>query len=89
MARKSVNYYLIKVMRVTGWILLPLVLLYIGTGFALCGEFGFDAWIPMRRALVVHHRLLWPMMITVGTHSLVGIYLAMRRWGWIKRRTKA
>ena len=40
MSARSWNYYLVKTARVSGWLLFLLVLLYIVTGFALCGEFG-------------------------------------------------
>ena len=37
---KNIHYYLIKAARISGWLLLPLTVLYIVTGFALCGEYG-------------------------------------------------
>ena len=36
------NYYLVKIARVSGWLLFVLVLIYIVTGFALCGDLGFE-----------------------------------------------
>jgi hypothetical protein len=54
MAARSWNYYLVKTARVSGWLLFLLVLLYIVTGFALCGEFGFDRMIGEQPALSIH-----------------------------------
>jgi len=84
MAARSWNYYLVKTARVSGWLLFLLVLLYIVTGFALCGEFGFDWMIGEQPALSIHKIFEWPLVATFVTHSAVTIYFAFRRWGWIK-----
>ena len=86
MSMKSWNYYLVKMARVSGWLLFLFVLLYIVTGFALCGEFGFDQIIGEQAALSVHKIFEWPLVATFVTHSVVTIYFAFRRWGWIKTR---
>ncbi len=83
------HYYLIKTARVTGWLLFVLVLVYILTGFALCGKLGFDQFIDYQTALDIHQILDWPLVAIFLVHSLVTIYFAMRRWGWIKPRSKA
>ena len=64
MARKRTwNYYLIKTARLSGWLLLPLLVIYIGTGFALCGMFGFSQLIDMQTALEIHRVFDWPLVI--------------------------
>jgi hypothetical protein len=88
MARARVNYWLMKTARVSGWLLLPLVILYILTGFALCGEYGFSKVISPEAALNIHKWFEWPLVGVVLAHSSTTIYFALRRWGWIKRRTK-
>jgi succinate dehydrogenase/fumarate reductase cytochrome b subunit len=87
MARKSVNFYLIKTVRVSGWILFFIMLLFISTGFALCGKFGFTRVIGTQKALTIHKIFDVPLIFLFLVHSLIGIYLAFRRWGWIKKRT--
>jgi hypothetical protein len=89
MAGKSLNYYLVKTARVSGWLLFLLVLLYIVTGFALCGEFGFGHIIDEQLALTVHKVFEWPLVVTFVTHSAITIYFAFRRWGWINPRAKS
>ncbi len=89
MATRSVNYYLIKIARVSGWLLFLLVLLYILTGFSLCGEYGFNKLVNYQAALRIHRIFEWPLIVIFLVHSLVTIYFALRRWGWIKKRTKA
>jgi hypothetical protein len=91
MARRSVNYYLIKIARVSGWLLLFLVLVYMVTSFAYCGRFGFSRLIHPEVARVIHtwDLLFWPLVVAFPVHSFITIYFAFRRWGWIKKRTKA
>jgi uncharacterized integral membrane protein len=86
MARAKVNYWLMKTARLSGWLLLPMMILYIMTGFSLTGEFKlFD----LRTASIVHRVFEWPLIVVFLAHAVTTIYFAMRRWGWIKRRTKA
>ncbi len=89
MATKSANFYLTKTVRVTGWILFFIMLLFIITGFALCGKLGFTKLMSTQDALTIHKIFDFPLVLLFLTHSLPAIYLAFRRWGWIKRRTKA
>ena len=89
MAKRTINYYLIKTVRLSGWILLPVMLLYIGTGFALCGKLGFGEALNVRKAMAIHKIFDWPLVTVFLVHALVAAYLAMRRWGWIGKRKKA
>jgi len=89
MARKKINYYLIKTARVTGWLLFLLVLLYIMTGFVLCRRYGFNRLMSYEAAIVLHKIFEWPLIVVFLVHSSTTIYFAFRRWGWIGKRTKA
>jgi hypothetical protein len=86
MPTKNTHYYLLKLARLSGWLLLPLVILYIGTGFVLCGEFGLSRWMAPDTALVIHHVFEWPLVGLFLLHASITAYFAMRRWGWIKNR---
>jgi succinate dehydrogenase/fumarate reductase cytochrome b subunit len=88
MPNRNVNYYLVKTARISGWLLFFLVLLYIVTGFVLCGRYGFNKLIDEQTAIVLHKIFEWPLVIVFFVHSVVTIYFAMRRWGWIKKRAK-
>lgn len=83
MAGKGVHYYLIKVNRFTGWLLFFLVGVYLITGFSLCGMFGFNRIISAQGALVIHKFFDWPLVISFLVHSVISMYYAFRRWGWI------
>lgn len=87
MAKKSVNFYLLKTVRLSGWVLFFIMILFIVTGFALCGKLGFSKVISTRDALAIHKIFDFPLIVFFMLHSLIGIYLAFRRWGWIKKRT--
>jgi hypothetical protein len=83
---RLVEYYLVKINRLAGWLLLVAVIMYLCTGLATCGEFGFSKLISSRNAVVVHRRMLWPMLICFVPHAGLSVYFAMRRWGWIGRK---
>ncbi len=88
MPGKTPTYWLVKTARVSGWLLFFLVLLYILTGFSLCNEPGYPKVFDAKTALVIHKLFDWPLMAVFGVHSCVTIYFAMRRWGWIAKRTR-
>lgn len=83
MAARNINYYLLKVLRISGWLLLALMLIYIVTGFALCDKWGMSQWIDARTALLVHQVFDWPLVVIFSVHACATVYFAMRRWGWI------
>jgi cytochrome b subunit of formate dehydrogenase len=83
------NYWLVKINRVTGWLLFILVLVFIVTGFSLCGMFGFSRTISSQTALRIHRLFDWPLVVIFLSHSAINFYFAMRRWGWIGRRARA
>jgi len=88
MPKKNIHYYLLKTARVSGWLLLPLMVLYILTGFALCGMLGMSRWMDLETALHIHKIFDWPLVAVFLIHASVAIYFSLRRWGWIKNKTK-
>ncbi len=88
MPKKNVNYYLLKTARLSGWLLLPLMVIYIGTGFSLCGKFGFGRLIDLQTALVIHQIFDWPLVIVFVVHVSTTVYFALWRWGWIKTHNR-
>lgn len=79
------NTILIKAVRWSGWPLLPLILLFLFTGYVMDGRYGFGRLLDENSALTFHRLLHLPLIILVLVHSLPATYLAMQRWGWIKR----
>jgi len=88
MPGKSLTWYLIKTVRISGWFLLVLLILFIVSGYAMCGEFGFDKLVDSHAAETLHKSIDVPLVTVFLAHSLAAIYLAFRRWGWIKGRGK-
>lgn len=88
MVGRNLSYYLMKTARISGWLLFLLVLGYILTGFALCGKLGFSDLIDLETALAIHKFFDWPLVAVFAVHSIVTIYFALRRWGWISRKTR-
>ena len=86
---KTVNFYLVKVNRLVAWCLLVVVIIYLCSGLALCGEFGFDRLIQSDTARVLHKSMVWPLIVLFVPHSVISAYFAFRRWGWIGTRTKS
>jgi succinate dehydrogenase/fumarate reductase cytochrome b subunit len=86
MSTRNLNYYLMKTARLSGWLLFFLVLGYILTGFALCGKVGFGELIDLETALVLHKFFDWPLVAIFALHSVITIYFALRRWGWIQNK---
>jgi len=88
MAARRLNYYLIKTIRVTGWILLVLMPLYIVTGFAMRGDYGFSGLVKPRQALTLHRIFRLPLVAVFLVHALPSTYLAIRRWTSPRRKTR-
>jgi len=89
MATRNFQHILVKTARLSGWLLFFAVLLYIVTGFVLCGEPGFSGLCDPRTALAIHKVFEWPLVAVFFVHSCITIYFAFRRWGWIKKRPRA
>ena len=84
MPKRTTTFYLVKLSRVSAWLLLLLMLLYIVTGFALCGKYGVQRLIDTQFALLLHKIFDWPLVVLFLIHAGVSAYLALRRWGWLK-----
>jgi hypothetical protein len=85
----TLNFLCLKIVRWTGWLLIPLVLAFFATGYAMSGRYGFGALANERTALTLHKMMHAPLIILVVAHVLPSLYLAMLRWGWIKQRSGA
>jgi hypothetical protein len=82
----TLNLISLKVVRWTGWLLLPLVLAFLCTGYAMSGRCGLGALVNEQTALTLHRMLHVPLIVLVLAHTVPAVYLALQRWGWIKQR---
>ena len=85
----ALNHICLKLVRWTGWILLPVILAFFATGYAISGRYWFGALTDERTALTLHKLMHLPLGILVVAHVVPSVYLAMLRWGWIKQRSEA
>ena len=86
MPKRNVHYYLLKTARISGWLLLLLMIVYIVTGLAMRGEFGLGKVLSPEEAKIIHQDFRWPLLVAFLVHVSITIYFAMRRWGWIKNK---
>jgi len=82
----AVNIVCLKLVRWTGWLLIPVVLAFFATGYAMSNRYGFGILADERTALTAHKLMHAPLLILVIAHVAPSLYLAMIRWGWIKQR---
>ncbi len=85
MKKRKPIYTLVKVCRASAYLLFLVMLLFVTTGLALCGDYGMERLISVRHALLIHKLFDWPLIGLFLVHSGAALYLAMRRWGWVKR----
>jgi hypothetical protein len=82
---KNFDLICLKVVRWSSWPLLALLLAFFVTGYGVSGGCGMGALMTEQTALAFHKLLHLPLIVLAVAHSLPAIYLAMQRWGWIKR----
>jgi Ni,Fe-hydrogenase I cytochrome b subunit len=82
----TLSFICLKVVRWTGWLLLPVVLTFLLTGYAMSGRYGLSVLADEKTALTLHKLMHLPLGLLVIIHVIPSVYLAFLRWGWIKRR---
>ena len=83
----KLNLISLKLVRWSGWLLLPLVLAFLVTGYIMSGRYGFSVLMDEQSALTLHKLFHLPLGALVLAHTLPAVYLALQRWGWIRQRT--
>lgn len=76
----------LKIVRWTGWFLLPVALLFLVSGYAMSGRYGMDVLAGEQAALALHRMLHLPFVLLLVAHTLPSVYLAMLRNGWMRIR---
>ncbi len=76
----KLNLVLLKIVRWSGWLLLPLVLGLLLTGYVMDGRFGFDRLLDETTALTFHRLFHLPLILLALAHVLPAICLAVQRW---------
>jgi hypothetical protein len=84
----KLNLVSLKIVRWSGWLLLPLVLGFLLTGYIMDGRYGFGILLDEQSALTFHRLLHLPLIILAVAHVVPAVYLAFQRWGWIKVKSE-
>ena len=82
----KLNLICLKTVRWSGWPLLPVVLVFLLSGYIMSGRYGLGNWLDEKTALTLHKLSHLPLLILLVAHTLPAVYLALQRWGWIKSR---
>lgn len=78
--QRSPHYVLEKIIRISSWPLLLLVILFFMTGYMMSGEFGLGGIVDAKTALAVHKALHVPLLVAMLLHTVPATYQAFRRW---------
>ena len=83
--RKTLNYYLMKVNRVVGWLLLLFMVMFIVSGYgltkpSLIRSLTFGR-INYQTALFIHSSLDVPLLILLLIHAIIEMKFSLMRWG--------
>jgi cytochrome b subunit of formate dehydrogenase len=76
----NVNTVLIKTVRVTGWLLLPLIVLYLVSGYVWGARVEEPSWMRLETAAKLHSNMDIPLIILLIGHIVPSVYLAVGRW---------
>ena len=74
------NAACVRLVRWSGWLLLPVVVGFLLTGYIVSGRFGLGTWLDERTALALHKLLHWPLVLLVLVHASAALHLAVQRW---------
>ena len=82
---KALDTICLKTVRWSSWPLLLLLLAFLFTGYCISGRYGLGRLMDEKEALALHRLLHLPLITFTLVHSVPAIYLALQRWGWIRK----
>jgi hypothetical protein len=82
---RSIEMGCVKAVRWSGWPLLGVVAGFFLTGYIISGRYGLGVLLEEKAALALHKLMHLPLVILMIAHTLPAVYLALQRWGWIKK----
>ena len=81
---RNVEALCLKWVRWSSWPLLALLVGFFVTGYSISGRYGMGAQVTEQTALMLHKLLHAPLILLTAAHVLPAIYLAIKRWRWVK-----
>jgi hypothetical protein len=82
---KRLDAICLKTVRWSSWPLLLLIAGFFATGYIMSGRFGLGPVLDEKQALALHKLLHLPLFVFLVVHTLPAVYLALQRWGWIRK----
>jgi hypothetical protein len=86
---QRVTTFLTRVVWWSGWPLLPVLLAFLGTGYAMSDRYGLGRLLDAKTALALHKLLHAPLLVLALVHAVPAVYLALSRWSLKRRNRKA
>ncbi len=82
----KIQRLLIRINRISCWLLLLVVIIYIITGYSMTGRYSFNRLIRPRLALSYHNIMHAPLIILFLIHVGISIYFASKRWRLFRKK---
>ena len=76
----NLNKILIQIDRICGWLLIPFMILFYISGFALVGKYSFNKLIDPNKAMMLHSVLTMPTFFCFIVHVGIRIFFTIKRW---------
>jgi cytochrome b subunit of formate dehydrogenase len=80
MKKAKIYSALLKIDKISCWILFVLMILFIISGYSLIGKYGMQSLMDRKTALLIHINLSELLVFFFILHSGIRIYFAVKRW---------
>ena len=70
---------MMRIDRISAWLLLPVMIMYIITGYVMLGWFGLHGLVDKNAALLLHIELHLPLLILFILHAGINVFFYLRR----------
>ena len=71
---------LIKLNRFFAWLLLPFIIVFFITGYAIVGKYSLQKFMEPNLAFKIHAIIAVPTLLLFLAHSGISVFFAMKRW---------
>lgn len=80
MKKLNIDSILHKCVRISGWLLFVMIIIYFISGYALVHEHGFDKLLARKYARMLHCVMDIPFLILLVMHVFPNIYFRVKRF---------
>lgn len=78
MSKININVLLYKIQKISGWLLLIMLIIYFISGYAMAHKYGMNAIMTRKEARFWHGILACPFFIAIFAHIFPSIYFAFK-----------